>query len=103
MRAENYDGKLVNILGLETVVREKLPIIDLVHWATVGREGITTSGNDREHSAESLHYKGLAIDVRTGDLEYGEVTRLISELNSELGDSWDVVREPTHIHIEYDP
>jgi len=51
----------------------------------------------------SLHYKGLAIDLRTRDLKSGVAEKLIRLLKEKLGRSYDIVLEPDHIHLEYDP
>jgi len=56
-----------------------------------------TSIRDGNHSAGSLHYDGLAFDIRNPD----EVSPI--ELRGTLGPNWDVVFEKDHIHCEYDP
>lgn len=62
-----------------------------------------TSITDGKHSNGSLHYKGLAIDIRTRDL-VGITAHHIAELiRNALGNDYDVVVEATHIHVEYDP
>jgi len=63
-----------------------------------------TSLTDGEHSKDSLHYVGLAVDVRIWDL----VTKVDQEemcirLRKALGKESDVVLESTHIHVEFDP
>lgn len=55
-----------------------------------------TSLRDGNHSDGSLHYDGLAFDIR-----YGSVA--VQEVRGALGPGWDVVYETTHIHCEYDP
>jgi hypothetical protein len=35
-----------------------------------GMQLVVTSLNDGQHMKESLHYKGLAVDLRTRDLSY---------------------------------
>ena len=62
-----------------------------------------TSGSEGKHSAKSLHYKDLALDIRTRDFNKAEVYRVKNMLEKELGEEYDVVIEKTHIHIEYDP
>jgi hypothetical protein len=61
-----------------------------------------TCGLDGEHSAGSMHYYGLAIDLRTrffvGIIEPKVVADKIQEI---LGSSFDVILHSTHIHIEY--
>lgn len=56
-----------------------------------------TSIRDGNHSDGSLHYDGLAFDVRPNDQIS---TKAIKEV---LGPDWDVVNEVNHVHCEYDP
>lgn len=77
--------------------------IDLVSKRVAGRPAIVTSARDGEHSANSLHYKGKAIDLRTKDLQRGVASLYAAELQRILGSDYDVVLESTHIHVEYDP
>lgn len=73
-----------------------------------GPRAMITSICDGKHKAGSKHYEGLAFDVRTwadsaGNQMTNKEKQLIAEhCRSYLGDDWDVVVEPTHIHIEYD-
>lgn len=67
-------------------------------------EHVITSCLDGQHMATSLHYKGLAVDLRTRTLPTEEaVEAAVSALRLRLGRAYDVVHEPTHIHVEYDP
>ena len=103
MRAENYDGHQVAIHLLETVVVDQLNLIDRASWGITGREAVITSAKDRSHSPNSLHYKGLAVDIRTHGVDDVDLDRLRVHLAEALGKSWDVVLESDHMHIEYDP
>lgn len=58
-----------------------------------------TSVTDGKHRANSLHYKGLAVDLRLPILQMA----VMDKLRVALGNSYDVILEKTHIHIEYDP
>lgn len=71
--------------------------------AVFGRECIITSARDGQHSANSLHYVGKAMDIRTRDQPDAEIQVCASKLRDKLGPDYDVVVESTHIHIEYDP
>jgi len=68
-----------------------------------------TSVCDGTHSENSLHYRGLAFDMRTWrDQTGGQWTRnqkglFANALRRWLGPEWDVVVEATHIHVEFDP
>ena len=71
-----------------------------------------TSCNDSTHMMNSLHYKGLAFDVRTHDIILSNrgvwLTQLKTELKNLLSAEFDVVLEDAggpneHLHVEYDP
>jgi hypothetical protein len=64
---------------------------------------VITSAHDGTHSAGSLHDDGLAIDLRVWGFSDAQAKRATAEIQSRLGERWDVVYEGTHIHIEYDP
>ena len=68
-----------------------------------GWEMVITSCTDGQHSAGSLHYLGLAFDLRTRDRSELEIQTLVSEIKDALGSEWDVVRETLHIHCEFQP
>ncbi len=67
-----------------------------------GFDLIVTSVLEGNHHAGSLHYKGLAADVRTRHLPEGMKRVLHDELQTALGTDWDVVLESDHLHLEYD-
>lgn len=77
---------------------------EVIHLRMFGKPITVTSMNDGEHMNGSLHYQGLAADLRTHDIRAEERalfrTQLLKALFS-LG--FDVLDEQTHIHIEYDP
>ena len=75
-----------------------------------GRDLVVTSVSDGKHKKNSLHYKGLAFDIRTWTTQTSGLQMSLFQKNSlqkaimvVLGDDWDVVVESTHIHCEYDP
>lgn len=90
-------------LALAPKMARALPAIDRAFEATVGHECTITSAHDGVHSAHSLHYAGLAVDVRTRDLTKEQIETLAKALRETLGKDFDVVVETDHIHIEYDP
>lgn len=65
----------------------------------LGGSLVVTSVSDGKHSAGSLHYVGLAADLRLPADPPGFVGRL----RAALGDEYDVVLEGDHIHIEFQP
>ncbi len=64
-----------------------------------------TSVTDGVHKEGSLHYKGLAADLRVKHIPEGVWERLRDELQVALGPHYDVLleRKPPHIHLEHDP
>lgn len=67
-----------------------------------------TSGTEGEHGPGSLHYVGLAVDLRTstGGITRTSARMLTAEIRRALGgdnSEYDVVCESNHIHIEYQP
>jgi len=62
-----------------------------------GEDLFVTSLRDGNHSPGSLHYDGLAFDIRYPH------TATVQQLKDELGPEWDIVPEANHIHCEYDP
>lgn len=72
-------------------------------WASRGYTLTVTSGLDSTHSAQSLHYEGLAEDYRTRDVAPSDLPTMIAEVRAILGSDYDVVLERDHLHVEYDP
>ncbi len=68
-----------------------------------GVDLVVTSALDGKHSRRSLHYVGLALDLRTRDFAKGEASIAAKFLQRRLGRQYDVVLERDHIHVEYDP
>jgi hypothetical protein len=70
---------------------------------------IITSVTDGKHFTNSLHYKGLAFDLRTKHIQDVESKKtLAKEIKAALGEEFDVVLESLggeqeHIHVEFDP
>lgn len=69
----------------------------------LGKEMVITSANDGKHKENSLHYKNLALDIRTRHLEKDEIQIVLNYLRTKLGGDYDVILESDHIHVEYDP
>lgn len=62
---------------------------------------VITSITDGKHKEGSLHYKGLAFDLRLP--RNIQPTIMANELRVALGSGFDVVLEADHIHVEFDP
>lgn len=65
-----------------------------------GENMTVTSLLDGEHMRASLHYVGAAGDL---GLPMQGVDHMIFDLRTALGENYDVVLEPDHIHVEYQP
>ena len=89
----------VDISRLKPGIRKKLNEISRCIWRVEEKELIITSTYEGSHSAGSLHYANLAIDVRRQDRGEG----VKKELRDNLGKDYDVILVKDHIHIEYDP
>jgi len=90
----------VDLNGIDVGIIEELPTICFV-LNNYGSPLVLTSGLEGEHMEGSLHYEGKAVDVRTWHIE-GREDEVVSKLIEKLPDYFDVVLEPTHIHIELD-
>lgn len=56
-----------------------------------------------KHEPPSKHVTGAARDYRTRHMSPGDRDQLASNVQQRLGDSFDVVLESDHLHVEYDP
>lgn len=72
-------------------------------WIRHGKTLVVTSGLDGRHKKGSLHYAGLAVDLRSSYFVPSTRKRVARELQRSLGDKFQVIREKHHIHVEYDP
>lgn len=72
-------------------------------YAILGYDCIITSGTDGEHSTGSRHYSGQALDYRTRHMRDDLKTVIARNVKEALGDDFDVVLEPTHLHVEFHP
>lgn len=63
---------------------------------------VITSMYDGTHMKDSLHYEGLAADLRISMVPRERLPSLVAALRRKLPRYWDVVLEKDHIHVEYD-
>lgn len=92
----------VNIWGLEREMQPVLKMADRI-WEEYGQELVVTSARDSLHSSGSLHYYGLAVDLRTRDFPENQKKDVKKELELALGSKYDVVLHSSHMHVEFDP
>ena len=89
----------VDISRLKPEIRKKLTVIERTVDAITEEELIITSTYEGTHSAGSLHYANLAVDIRRAN----NPDAVRQEIKRGLGADYDVILENDHIHIEYDP
>ena len=89
-----------SIQGLNIRMRPVLIAADKL-WKKFNEELVVTCGLDGNHSAGSLHYYGLAVDLRINYFTENQMRSAANELRVILGNSFDVVLHSTHIHVEY--
>jgi len=89
----------VDISRLKRPVRRILRPVASIVWRIENQELVVTSTYEGNHSESSLHYCDEAVDIRSWE----KASEVRDEIKDELGPDYDVVIEPGHIHIEYDP
>ena len=67
--------------------------------APAGYSITITSGCEGRHRVDSQHYEGEAIDIRIRDFPK-KLGVWESRIQKRLGDSYYVLLEPTHLHIQ---
>lgn len=92
-------------VGLCGMKPEIIPAIIIANevYAAADHICIITSITDSAHKGASLHYSGCAIDLRTKHVPVEQHAALVSEISARLGPQFDVILEPDHIHIEFQP
>lgn len=93
-----------NLQGLDIRVRPILVEAEKI-WLSLGQALVVTCGLDGEHSAGSLHYYGLAVDLRINYFDEEEkeiVFHALSNVLKSIDYRFDVYLHSTHIHAEYD-
>ncbi len=93
--------KGVDIFGIHPELIFGMVVVDQV-FQNLGEKAVFTSVCDGQHSNKSLHYKGLAFDVRTRNISKEDQTDIVDVLRYRLPDDWDIVLETSHLHVEYD-
>lgn len=92
----------VKLSGLKPEILIAVIISDDV-FAKHNKDCIITSALDGNHMLGSLHYSGLAIDIRTRHVLKEDIPNITLEIKKSLGFDYDVIFEKDHIHIEFDP
>lgn len=92
----------VELRGLRPEMSVAVPMVASC-FHKLGRECVITSVCEGQHSRNSLHYKGMAVDFRTRHLSVQEKEQIVDLVRQALTVEFDVVLESTHLHVEWDP
>ena len=92
----------INVFGLQPEILWALDRCVEV-WEFTGKNVTVTSARGGKHSLRSLHYAGHAVDLRHHNLNEVQISQVLQSLVIKLGKNFDVIKEPTHFHIEYQP
>lgn len=92
----------IKINGVKPELTLALIIADKV-WSNYHQDLVVTELTGGKHGTASLHYVGLAVDLRTHYFTNTEKELVAKDLKEALGENYDVVVEKTHIHIEFQP
>ena len=94
----------VDIRGLQPQMAVAYTIACWTYWDhSLPSQCVITSASDGTHMANSLHYKGLALDLRTRDMDPVTRMEIVHDLKARLGAQFDVVIESDHLHVEFQP
>jgi len=96
----------VNFNGIRAPILRALATIEPIMEAT--GEFTVTAALDGKHMEGSLHYKGLAVDVRSHQVPAAKRIFVLDQLKRAIGSDYDVILESAgtpneHFHLEYDP
>ena len=93
----------VDLRGIHPQLAIAYTIAALIYQEKSTAPCVITSCSDGTHGPNSLHYVGMALDIRTRHLRPDQVHPVYVAIKQALGEQFDVVLEGTHIHIEFDP
>lgn len=96
------------IKGIQPEILIGLHIVEEV-INSLGYDTTLTEATGGKHMPDSLHYKGLAVDIRSKDISLSTTkANVIKYAKSSLGDEFDFILEDEgapneHFHLEFDP
>ena len=93
----------VDIQGLKPQMALAYTILYGIFQRHVSLPCVITSASDGVHGPNSLHYNGLALDIRTRHVLESMLPVIVRDAKNELGEQFDVVLETDHLHVEFDP
>lgn len=92
----------VRITGVKPETVLALIVCDGV-YRSLGYEMVVTSVCEGKHSRGSIHFVGMAFDLRISNLRQESVPMIVSRMKDQLGQDFDVVLESDHVHVEFEP
>lgn len=91
-------------IGVQPQIWYAIGVADQVYRSHGVRLVVTSLLDSHAHKPNSLHLKGLGVDIRTSNVPPDAIQQVRDELAAALRpNGFDVVLESNHIHIEYDP
>lgn len=73
-------------------------------FETYGLDLVVTEATGGNHMQGSLHYRGLAVDIRSRDIPTEQMKKDVLIICKEkLGKNFDMILEVNHYHLEMDP
>ena len=72
-------------------------------WRKHGKNMVITSGLEGKHCKNSRHFAGMALDLRSLNLDRNARSQVRNELAGALGSEYWILMENDHIHVEYNP
>lgn len=92
----------VDVFGIRPEVVLAIVVAERI-WNSYGLGLTLTCSRDGKHSETSLHYAGAAVDLRTHGMASDALAEAVRTLKGALGRDYDVIIEPDHLHLEYQP
>jgi hypothetical protein len=90
----------VNVQGVSNEILLALMAVESL-FDEEGVDLVITSIRDGEHSRNSKHKLGYAVDIRTRDIAEDRLSLFTQQIRSALTDEYYVALELDHIHIQY--
>ena len=105
-----FKGSAPVVLSPHPAILYAADVCDRVVRSIAGLQPIFTGGQEEGHSEKSLHYgipgdtRCRALDIRISGFNPTQLKMIVGALQARLPAlEFDVVLEPDHIHLEYDP